>query len=56
MFSNFRMSHIDQDNLHVEKEKLKQRADVYFEKVINDNIHESDSDESTWKNVKTVNI
>ena len=40
------MSHIDQDNLHIEKEKWKQWADVYFEKVINHDIDESDSDES----------
>ena len=46
MFSNFRMSHIDQDNLHIEKEKWKQWADVYFEKVINHDIDESDLDES----------
>ena len=46
MFSNCRMSHIDQDNLHIEKEKWKQWADVYFEKVINHDIDESDLDES----------
>ena len=40
------MSHIGQDNLHFEKEKRKQWADVYFEKVINYDIDESDSDES----------
>ena len=40
------MSHIDQDNLHIEKEKWKQWTDVYFEKVINHDIDESDSDES----------
>ena len=46
MFSNCRISHIDQDNLHIEKEKWKQWADVYFEKVINHDIDQSDSDES----------
>ena len=46
MFSYYRMSHIDQDNLHTEKEQWKQWADVYFEKVINHDIDESDSDES----------
>ena len=46
MFSNWRMSHIDQDNLQIEKERWKQWADVYFEKVINHDIDESDSDES----------
>ena len=46
MFSNCRMSHIGQDNLHIEKEKWKQWVDVYFEKVINHDIDESDSDES----------
>ena len=45
MFSNCRISHIDQDNLHIEKEKWKQWADVYFAKVINHDIYESDSDE-----------
>ena len=46
MFSNWRMSHIDQDNLQIERERWKQWADVYFEKVINHDIDESDSDES----------
>ena len=46
MFSYYRMSHIDQDNLHTEKEQWKQQTDVYFEKVINLDIDESDSDES----------
>ena len=32
LFSNCRMSHIDQDNLHIEKEQWKQWTDVYFEK------------------------
>ena len=40
------MSHIDQDNLHTEKEQWKKQADVYFKKVINYDIDESDSDES----------
>ena len=40
------MSHIDQNNLHIEREKWKQWTDVYFEKVINHDIDESDSDES----------
>ena len=40
------MFHIDQDNLHIEKERWKQWADVYFEKVINHDIDESDSDKS----------
>ena len=46
MFSYYRMSHIDQDNLHTEKEQWKQWADVYFKKVINHDIDESDSDKS----------
>ena len=36
------MSHIDQNNLYIEKEKWKQWADVYFEKIINHNIDESE--------------
>ena len=39
------MSYIDKDNLHIEKEKWKQQLDVYFEKVINQDMDESDSDE-----------
>ena len=27
------MSHIDQDNLHIEKEQWKQWTDAYFEKI-----------------------
>ena len=46
MFSYCRISHIDQDNLHTEKEQWKQWADAYFEKVINHDIDESDSNES----------
>ena len=46
MFSNWRISHIDQDNLQIEKERWRQWADVYFEKVINHDIDECDSDES----------
>ena len=46
MFSNSVMFHIDQDNSHIEKERCKQWADVYFTKVINHDIDESDSDKS----------
>ena len=40
------MSHIDQDNSHIKKEKWRQWVDVYFEKVTSHDIDESDSNES----------
>ena len=40
------MSRIDKDNLHIEKEKWKQQADVYFEKVFNQDIDKNYSGES----------
>ena len=46
------MPHIDQNNLHIEKEKWKQWADVYFEKVINHDIDESEyktTEAKRWK-------
>ena len=46
IFSNCRISYTAQQNLHIEKEKWKQWADVYFEKVINHDKDENDSDES----------
>ena len=50
------MSHINQDNLHIEKENWKQQADLYFKKVINQDINKSDTDNRAWKSVKTENI
>ena len=40
------MSSINQDNLHIEKDKWKQQADVYFLKVINQDINEGNTGES----------
>ena len=40
------MSRIDQDNLHIEKEKWKQKVAVYFEKVFDQNIDKNYSGES----------
>ena len=50
------MSYINQDNLHIENEKWKEQADVYFKKVISQDINESDTDNRTRKSVKTENI
>ena len=50
------MSHINKDNLHIEKENWKQQADVYLKKVINQDINESDTVNRAWKSVKTENI
>ena len=43
------MSHINQDNLHIERDKWKQQADVYFQKVINQDINEGVTGESGSK-------
>ena len=50
------MSHINQDNLYIEKENWKQQADLYFKKVINQDINKSDTDNRARKSVKTENI
>ena len=50
------MSHINQDNLHIEKENWNQQADLYFKKVINQDINKSDTDNRARKSVKTENI
>ena len=57
MFSDWRMSHNDQDNLYIEKEKWKQKADIYFEKVFDQNIDknysgESGSEKCDWKHLQ----
>ena len=44
------MSHNDQDNLYIEKEKWKQKADIYFEKVFDQNIDKNYSGESGSEN------
>ena len=56
MFSNCRISYTAQKNLHIEKEKWKQWADVYFEKVINHDKDENDSMNRTRMSVKTESI
>ena len=55
MFSNCRMSHIDQNNLHIEKEKSKQWVDVYFEKVTNYDIDESEY-KTTEAKIRKISI
>ena len=40
------MSRNDQDNLNIEKKKWQQKADIYFEKVFDQNIDKNYSGES----------